>query len=1121
MNSKPIASILRLHPRFLRSVHLEGDLRDPGSSQGYVCTPLAHQALQRILASFQVNSTQRAWRIAGDYGSGKTGFGLVLARVARGARQELPKEMQPLAAYHTLMPAAATGDQEPLGRTVLRALGQPWGSEKHPSTREVLRAVQETIAKARKKNHMGVLLILDELGKNLEFAARNPEFDDVFLLQRLAEEAARSGDRPFVVVAMLHQGVSAYSGGLDSTAKREWDKVAGRYEEIVYTQPVEQVAALVAATLNVDTAHLPEAALAESNSAMKEALAAGLYGGALTENLKDLAPRLFPLHPSLLPVLVRTMRRFGQNERSLFSFLSSAELAGLQNHTRKPVEAGHYRIQHFFDYLRLNLLPALTTGNSHTHWGVIESVLASTPTQSVEEDALLKTVAVLSLLDAPDLPATEEVILSAVGGNRGTVRIALRELRDRRVLYQRGSSRGYCLWPHTSVDLDELFEHAIQATGGAGGVKRLCQNLKSQQLAPRSYYVRTGTLRYAAVKLLPASALDEILANPPKLEGHDADLTLQILLPTDRAEERAVAERLKTRTSLPEGLYLAIAEPPTQAVTALNDLIAWQWVKDNTPELSGDRFAREEVGRQLLQAEHNLQLRLGGLDNLQIPNGRSLVWHYRRSHREIQNGRELLRFLGDECRRLYPETPLVLNELINRRFPSSAAVSARSKLAEAMATAPNQPNLGMDDRKRPAEMALYLSVLAAGRFHQETRTGWVFRLPSQNEDRCNLLPALALITTTLREKGIDAMVPIPEVLNALSLPPFGIREGLQPFILAIYLATHHQRVALYEDGTYRPKVGGDEFLRMMKEPQFFHLQYCGLEGIRTEVFSKLLRALEITPRDSDETDLLDLVRPLSVFIAREISDYARKTKRLSASAVAVRNSLLSTREPISLVFTRLPEACGLEPVQPQNKAQAEKFAARLKANLHEIRTAYPSLLTRLGTAITAAFDLEGSIPDARVAITARAAQLAATLTEPTLRAFALRLADSSLDERSWIESVANLLARKSPERWSDVEETEFHHQLEVAAGRFKRTEYALVGTTSKLNGHAVRLALTKSDGREVGEMVDWNGMDENRLSTVERQFRIFLDENGRYGMAAALKAMWEQLDSQTIKEPKE
>ena len=290
----------------------------------------------------------------------------------------------------------------------------------------------------------------------------------------------------------------------------------------------------------------------------------------------------------------------------------------------------------------------------------------------------------------------------------------------------------------------------------------------------------------------------------------------------------------------------------------------------------------------------------------------------------------------------------MLNELINRRYPSSAAVAARTKLVEAMATAPNKPMLGMDPFKRPPEMALYLSILKKGGIHQETVSGWKFGLPTNADDHCKLLPALHRISDMLRDRGADLLVPVPSVFEGLSKIPFGIREGLQPFILAIYLATHHQRVALYEDGTYLPEVGGEAFLRLMKEPQFFQLQYCELDGVRAEVFTKLLRLLQIDPRDASKTDLIDLVRPLTVFISREIPEYSRKTNLLPASAVAVRRALLEARDPVKLVFTMIPEACGLPPIGDAGLKKPEDLAARLRTALHEIRTAYPNLIARLG-----------------------------------------------------------------------------------------------------------------------------------------------------------------------------
>jgi hypothetical protein len=1113
-----ISSLLRIHPRFMRSVHLEHDIKDPNSSLGYILTPVAQQALERITTGFRANSTQRAWRIAGDYGSGKTDFALALARIAEGSKDELPKDLRRFVGQATFYPVMATGDNEPLGVTVLRALGLKWEDRRsRPDTEEVLQAVRDCVAIAKRHRHAGVLLILDELGKNLEHAARNPESEDVFLLQRLAEEATRSGDRAFVIVAMLHQGVAAYATGLDSAARREWDKIAGRFEEIVYAQPIEQVAALVAATLNVETNRLPDTLRRESGAAMTTALKTGIYGPSAPESLADLGPKIFPLHPTTLPVLVRTMRQFGQNERSLFSFVSSSEPMALQQHAAQPAEsAGHYRIHHLFNYVRLNLLPTITTGHSHTHWGVIEAVLASTEVETPEEEAVLKTVAMLSLLDAPDLPATEEIVSASVGGARKAVDEAIKTLRSRGVIYERGTVKGLCLWPHTSVNLDELFAKAIEATSGKGdGIKRLCDHVRSEHLVPRAFYARTGTLRYAAVKLIPATGLNDLLANQPHLDGVGADLNLRVILPTDRAQQRIARQTLHERkTSLAKGLFVAVAEPPDPAVTALTDLVAWEWVMRNTPQLSGDRYAREEVSRQINQARRNLRIRLGGLDNLAIPTGKRIEWLYNgtSSPKELVTGRELLTFLGKRCQRIYSEAPKVLNELINRRSPSSAAVGARTKLAEAMATASDKPHLGMDDTKRPAEMALYLSILKGGGFHVEGVSGWMFRVPTPEKDQCNLLPSLALITETLKAKGTDALVPVPEILRALSLPPFGVREGLQPFILAIYLATHHQRVALYEDGTYLHEVGGDVFLRITKEPEFFYIQYCELSGVRADVFTKLLHLLKIDPRDASKTDLIDLVRPLAVFISQEVPEYCRKTNNLPAAAVAVRRALLDGREPVKLVFTTLPEACGLPSIGKDGLKTPDELAARLRTALHEIRTAYPKLIERLRNAICAAFDVAAKTPAGRSIIANRAAQLAVAVTEPALKAFALRLADTALDDRAWVESVANLLARKSPERWLDNDETEFHHQLEIAAARFKRTEMTFIGTTRKLNGHACRIAITKSDGSEVGDLVDWNGMDESRIGPVESEIQQILSKHGRHGLAAAMRAIWTQLN---------
>lgn len=1116
-----IASLMHVRPNFMRSVHLERDVKDPKSSLGYILTPTAEQTLKRIKAGFENRSTQRAWRLTGDYGTGKTDFGLMLSRVARGARNELPKDINRFISRDKFFPAMATGAREPLGSTVLRAIN-PSSIEREnpPSIQEVLRAVRKAVDQSLRK-FKGFLLVIDELGKNLEHISRNPDSDDIFLLQQLAEEAARSGDKPFIIIVMLHQGVAAYATGLDAAEKQEWNKVAGRFEEIVYAQPVEQMATLVAATLNLDMNHLPDTMVRKAESSMAAALKAGLYGSSAGSSVKNLASKIFPLHPTVLPVLIRTMRRFGQNERSLFSFVSSAEPMGLQDYaSRSTVAKGFYRIHNLFDYLRSNMLPAVNISNAGTHWSVIESILSSTEMGSKEEEAVLKTVALLNLLDAPDIPPTESNIFLAVGGSRKAVKKAVKLLRNRGVLYERGSVRGLFLWPHTSVSLDEAFKQALQAAGEyRNPIEDLCDHVQSEHLVPRAYYVRTGTLRFAEVKLISANSLDNLLVDQPVLDGKGADLNIRIVLPSDERQKRDVERELEQRADiLKDGLIIAVAEPPLHAASALKYLIAWKWVKQNIPQLSGDSYAREEVVRRTSSAEKNLHSRLGGLDNLAVPNTASLVWFGGSiSGRIINPGRELLDFLGKECSRIYSEAPAVLNELINRRYPSAAAVAARTKIAEAMAINPHLESLGMDNCGRPAEMALYISVVRNSDFHVYDRDsgGWLFRLPSKKRDKCNMLPSIKAITDLLNAGADDAMVPVTEIFQVLAAPPYGVRNGLMPLILALYLATHHQRVALYEDRTYIPFVGGDEFRRLMKEPGAFHLQYCVLEGVRGEAFLKLLSVLKYTPRDPDAVDLLDLVRPLVVFIAQGVPDYARRTNTLSARSIAVRHVLMESREPVRMVFTELPKACGFPPISSQgdeNSPDPKKLARELKKVMRDIQTAYPKLLKRIGDSLCVAFGLSQGMPHGRDIISARAAQLVPVITDPALKAFCLRLADTKLEYSAWLESVANILARKSPERWRDLDETEFLHQLEIISGRFKRTEFALIGSGRNLNGHALRIALTRSDGTEVGDLVDWDGLDEVQLKEAQSRVDDLLDQLGLHGLAGVMKSLWHRFD---------
>ena len=55
----------------------------------------------------------------------------------------------------------------------------------------------------------------------------------------------------WITIGLLHQGFNAYAHQLSQSAQKEWEKVAGRFEEVLFDQPLEQVTHLISAALNL------------------------------------------------------------------------------------------------------------------------------------------------------------------------------------------------------------------------------------------------------------------------------------------------------------------------------------------------------------------------------------------------------------------------------------------------------------------------------------------------------------------------------------------------------------------------------------------------------------------------------------------------------------------------------------------------------------------------------------------------------------------------------------------------------------------------------------------------------------------------------------------------------
>lgn len=1150
MSSATIASYFDVTPRYLRSTNLERDFRDRQSLDSYVLTTHAHECLDRLSKGIRPGSTQRAWRVTGNYGSGKSSFALFLAHWFSGEAAKLSRAVNVDVQYNRFsigskpnyLPLLITGSREPMGRAVVRALadlldeqysrGAKSGlqvrlraaeSKDRLPDSEVLSLLAEANEKlARDDNASGLLILLDELGKFLEYAAHHPEQQDIFLLQRLAETACSSSKgAPIFVVGMLHQGFDVYAENLDPSTQREWEKVAGRFEEVVFNQPLLQVSELVASALRVNTQRLPAVAKREARDGWEAAAAIGWLGTASASKgvQTELAVKLYPLHATVIPAMVRIFSRFGQNERSLFGFLLSDEPFGLMSHAQGPVSAGAtYRLQQFYDYVRSSFGYRLSTQSYRSHWTQIESMVESFSTGEQVELAVVKAVGLLNLLDHPDLVASEKTLEAALGGvggfDTGELRNAVDRLhKQRKVLFRRGTSGGFCLWPHTSVDLESAYERAARAMGTINAVARhLGDFLEERSLVARRHYIETGNLRFFGVRYLGVEQLDGAISERTAADGMVLVLLCESQSDIARAEKAARSNDLKLR---PDLLLAIPADPLSYQAGLVAEVLRWEWVSLNTPELNADRFAREEVSRQLQAARLRLYNRVQDLVGLRSLSGaRALRWFVGGTIQTIKDGRQLLKRLSELCDARYPNAPMVKNELLNRHSLSSAAARARMLLIGGLLHRSELPYLGMDRSKKPPEMSMYMSVLERGRLHLKVGDHFQLRVPTEAEDDLRLRPSLEALRRFLESK-MDQRVKATELLDVLRRPPFGVRDGLGWLLVAVFAATNAQELALYEDGSFLREIGPDEFQRLTKVPESFEIQLCRIAGVRAEVFEFLLKVLDLRPSTVPEPMVLDVVRPLCQFVAN-LPDYARNTKRVSTEAIKAREVILAAKDPVKLLFRDLPGSIGIDAIGLDGAGHGEKpkhYAKALKKHLDELRHAYDGLLLRMIDSLSEELAVSGDLAHVRHALTQRAETIVLLAGEPKLKALCLRFSDKGLSDSAWVESLGSFLTSQPPTRWRDADEESYRRELHTLTQRFKNLESMVFASGRSTRGSAAfKVSVTRSDGHEAQEVVFVDQTRASEVTSLAAEIEKILGKNRNVALAALSQVTWSTLE---------
>lgn len=1079
-----LTSLLKVSPRYQRAINLTASVDSACSLDGYIITPNILEALQRIISCIHTNSS-RAFSLYGPYGTGKSSFSVFLSQLlgqdkdlASNALSFLENTSPDLiescrqARGNGFLTISVTARKQAPGRifceSIAAALNKLKATDAIISFKDhlanilslelwkdssvVLNVFKELTCQSQTQGFSGVLFILDEAGKILEYALQDNIDGDLYLFQEVAE-LANHQEFPFILLISLHQLFDEYVELADKTMRAEWNKVQERFESIPFAESGVATMRMISAAIQHPHG-LPTPILTAIDREVHQIKAANvrLPIGLSEEEFRNLSVGAWPIHPLSLLIMPWLFRNLGQNERSIFTWLSSEEPHSFQHfiHSHSTDDDhGFIRLAEFYRFFTVNFASSLARLPQGRSLLAAEAAIEEHPRMSESCIRLLETIGILSVRG----------ILSAHGKGRDLLTCAVSEPqnidRDIKILKQSSVITYYRLHDSyrigegSDIDIAERIEEARShlKNDHESLLKTFKRFLSEKYIVARRHALQTGTHRYFDVSFVTN------LSSHSTKKNTDACGQIVVVLPFRSIS--TLRKEATQATKLHDTIVVAIPHQMDVLLNLIEEMACLEWVAENTPGLRNDRTARRQLDLRRVECSTSLERQAQWvLDPRPAPAGNACRYFYNGEEQNIENFTGVIRLVSDICDTLYNKAPRILNELIARDNISSAAAMARRIVMEGILERSHLENLGIVGF--PAEMSIYASILKQGGLHiydEKTQT-WVLTLPEKENDRLNLRPCFELMEQEIFNSEAER-VELTALFQKMADRPYGIPEGLHPLLFTIFWYLHRKNLFLYRENSFLPDPSLPHFELLQRRPKLFSVSGIRISGARRQLIDKLAIMLDV------ESDTVAVTKQLFVRMFSLPVITQRTNKLENQSALKMRRTFMLAQEPEKLMFVDLPLALGSTPFTDIGLAPSlvDTYVQRLQACLEIFEGFAPKQEETCRSILLKACGLE-TTDNGWKELVDISSKLAPRIKDEELSPFLANVVRK--DGVSSVQQVLSFIAKKAFEQWSDAEIDRFPELAKNIGEKFRYYCKFALGD----------ILLSPAEKEKTGEVVD-------------------------------------------------
>ncbi len=822
------------------------------------------------------------------------------------------------------------GHEPHVSDEIFRQSKKRFPSLRHPRNhaRNTINMLEAVWRRAASENLDRLTILWDEFGRHLEALADLADTKELLLVQQISEWSSRKNSPSVTFGLIMHQNFLNYADDLSQSMRESWKKIEGRFNTIHCVEDSKEMYQLIASIVSQLRNREREGGGVRRppafDSQAENALKLGLFEAFEDKNaLAQVFADSYPLHPAALYSLPRLAARLAQNERTIFSFIRDCTLD-------KPAT-----LANLYKYFSDSMSTDTGIGGTHRRW--LETQSALSKVDSDMEKEILSSVAVLGFGVSGERSRVKKALVEfAVSDiqktSRSDVRKSIESLIERKLLLYRRRNDDVSVWHGTDIDIRSILKEEItRIRAELEPIEVLSKEHPAPNWRPVAHNIRNAVRRFFEGRYVPANELfqKELLHSLLSLAPGEDGRIIYCIAETQK-EISDLLSLIPSISSPDHGVLFVIPMYPLRVTEIALEIAALERLQLNSDVVASDPFVLPELRHMTDSAREDLARSMRYFTHPGRNGGR---WFSGRELLALKDDRQLYEKLSKISDKRFPSTPRINNELIVRKNISRPIVNARKKLILGILERSGEPHLGYKREATTPDVAIYRTVLEqTGLYHSQKNT-WKWSDPNQLKDE-NLAQVWRVLQQFFETAGMRKS-PSEQIFDKFELPPYGMRRGLIPILVAAALKAFARAVVIKRQGKYLPDILASEIEDLCSSPEKFTVDVLETDPPLCRYLSELSEQFDGRQSVVDD-DLIRQFHDSLEFWKAQLPDQALKTRYVSDGAKEFQRVLRKETDPAVIALKEFPRLAGVK----RAAADTSEFIGKLRREIEGIVDGY-------------------------------------------------------------------------------------------------------------------------------------------------------------------------------------